>query len=78
MSARFGRWGTGFRIFGEAAGYVDNVDLENLGLALGKAALNNELEDAADSDAGFMTDGNYDVFNGDQVATLTAGLAQNR
>lgn len=47
MNFRFGRVGVGVRTFGEVAGYIDNLDMENLGLDTDVAGLIADINGAA-------------------------------
>ena len=73
--ARFGNMAIGARAFGQAAGYVDQLDLTNLGIDLPDiTALNTEFANAASGDVNYVA-GTGSVLNASQAADLAgAGL----
>ena len=62
---RFGHWGIGIRVFGEATAYVEDFDTETLGIEQTAGEFSAAINNEANADAGFNA-GSY------QVQTLTS------
>ncbi|MDA3962855.1 MAG: conjugal transfer protein TraF [Planctomycetota bacterium] len=76
-SIQIGSIGVGLRSFGMAQAYVDDVDLQNLGLDFANgAALGNEIASTAASDPGY-TPGSLQVLSNDQATELGGSLGGN-
>lgn len=75
---QIGSFAIGVRAFGMAQGFVDEVDLSNLGLDfVDGTALGNEIADAGAADGDFATDGTLTVLGGGQATDLSDSLGNN-
>jgi hypothetical protein len=71
---QIGHFGTGFRAFGQVGGWINNIDLRNLGLDLAVNEIVNELEGARTAE-GFPGTGYVrSILTSDQQAELTSAL----
>lgn len=68
---QIGRFGTGFRMYGQIGGWINDLDLVNLGLQLAASEIADELEDALASDPDFDPTGYaYQTFDAENVQKI--------
>ncbi|MDF7808863.1 conjugal transfer protein TraF [Pontiellaceae bacterium B12219] len=73
---QIGHFGTGFRAYGQVGGWINNLDLVNLGLDLAVNEIADELQQAGLAE-GFPGGGTYirSILTPDQQAALTSALS---
>lgn len=72
---QIGHFGTGFRMYGQIGGWINDLDLVNLGLQLAAVGIVTELEEAINADGDFDPVGyQFQTFNPENVDKLRTAL----
>ncbi|MDF7825745.1 conjugal transfer protein TraF [Pontiellaceae bacterium B12227] len=72
-SFRFGHWGVGIRMFGEAVAYIEDIDSQTLGIDQDVGTFVNSINSAALSE-GFTATGSYQTLTAGQQTALIGKL----